>query len=183
MKKVFSLLLVLFLVLFLVGCGKKNNNQQPEPKKETEQVLADDEVKVNGVLYKLNKDESVYGLKFKIAENFKKVDNGNAFSYFGKKDEESNTGNFIIRVFHYKNKTLEESIKFTAEKYDSREEVTIGDKKYTKVHFVNYNGLNTYLFFYKYKKKEFYVYCFTADKEEERLENIFLTNVIYKKSK
>lgn len=180
MKKVFSLLLVLLLVVFLVGCGKKNNEQKND---EPVKLLADDEVEVNGVLYKLNKDESVYGINFKIAENFKKVNNGNAFSYFGKKDEESNSGNFVIRVFHYKNKTLEESIKFTADSYDSKEDVTIGDKNYTKVHFVNYNGLNTYLFFYKYKKKEFYVYCFTAEKEEERLENIFLTNVIYKKSK
>ncbi len=168
MKKIVFALFVIVSVLFLGACGKKENN---------ETILADDEVVVNDVLYKLNADDTGYGLKYKIDINFRKTDTGNALNYFGQTEDKSSS-NFIIRLFHYTNKNIDYAIKDTTESYDSKEEVEINGVKYVKVHFENYNGANTYLFYYTFGK-ETYVFCFTANKEEERLERIFLSNVVY----
>ena len=171
-KKIFLFLLTILLVFEITGCSCSR-------KVEPEQKLADDEVIVNDTLYKLDQDESGYGITYKIATNFRKWDSGNALNYFGRIGD-TNESNFVIRVFYYKNKTIDYAIKDTTEnKFDSKEEVEINGQKYTKVHFENYNGANTYLFYYKHNK-DVYAYCFTANEEIERLENIFLSQVIYK---
>ena len=172
-KKLFSLLIVFVLLFTLSGCGcSRQEEKEPEP------TLADDEVIVNGTLYKLNVDESGYGLNYKIATNFRKWDSGNALNYFGQIGDTKDS-NFVIRIFRYKNKNIDYAIKDTVDEYDSKTEVEINGIKYVKVHFTNYNGANTYLFYYKHNK-DTYAYCFTANNEEERLENIFLSNVEYK---
>lgn len=167
-KKLILFLLCLTTIFIIIGCAKR---EEPETK------LADDEVIINNKMYKLDQDETGYGINFKIASNFVFRDTGNALNYYAEKNED-NTSDFVIRIFHYKNKTLDYAIKDTVEEYDSKTEVEINGIKYTKVHFVNYNDANTYLFYYEYKK-DIYVFCFTAWHEEERLENIFLNNVVY----
>ncbi len=167
-KKLILFLLCLATIFIITGCAKR---EEPETK------LADDEVIINNKMYKLDQDETGYGINFKIASNFVFRDTGNALNYYAEKNED-NTSDFVIRIFHYKNKTLDYAIKDTVEEYDSKTEVEINGIKYTKVHFVNYNDANTYLFYYEYKK-DIYVFCFTAWHEEERLENIFLNNVVY----
>ena len=88
---------------------------------------------------------------------------------------------FIVRVFYYKNKDVKYAIKDTTDnKYESKNEVELDGRKYTKVHFQNAGGAQTYLFYYKHKK-DVYAYCFTSTKEVERLESIFLKNVKYSK--
>ncbi len=174
MKKKIILIILIIVVLFMTsGCGCSKREEEPK--------LADDEIMIRDVMYKLNKDESGYGISYKIAENFVFRDTGNALNYYAQKNEDG-TSDFVIRIFHYKNKTLDYAIKDTVEEYDSRKEVEINGVKYTKLHFVNYNNANTYLFYYEFNK-DIYVFCFTAWNEEERLENVFLNRVQYEPSK
>ena len=168
MKKIFSLLIILIITITLTACGKK----EEEPK------LADDEVVLEGITYKLNEDNNGYGLKYKVASNFRRTDLINAINYYSEKIDGSSY--CVIRIYKYPGKDLEYAINDSVEKdkIESREEVTIGDKTYTKVHFTNYNGAKTNLFYYKYKDT-YYTYVFTASIDLSRLENIFLTNITY----
>ena len=61
MKNSIKILTVIFISLILLACGKKTPE---EPK------MADDEVVINNKLYKLNKEESGYGISYKIDSNF-----------------------------------------------------------------------------------------------------------------
>lgn len=171
MKKIINLLVLIVIVFALSGCGCERKETVEEP------ILADDEYMYKDVLYKINQDESGYGIKYKIASNFRKVDSGNALNYYSERNED-NSSNFVIRIFHYKNKDINYAIKDTTTEYDSKTEVEVNGVKYTKVHFTNYNDANTYLFYHKHKK-DVYVFCFTAWVEEERLEDIFLRQVVY----
>ena len=174
MKKKILLNLLFIMILFTVtGCVQSK-------VKDYSIKNANDEVEIHGVLYKLNQDETGYGINYKIASNFRKVDTGNALNYYSVKNED-NTSDFVIRIFHYKNKSLEYAIKDTVEEYDSKTDVEINGLKYTKVHFTNYNNANTYLFYHEYNK-DIYVFCFTAWTEEEKLENIFLNQIVYEQS-
>ena len=179
MKKLFGLLVILFAIVLLTGCGCARKDKE-EPK-EVEQTLADDELFFDNILYKFNKEENHYGITYKVSENMRLWDSGNAFNYFSVK-QENETDAFIIRVFYYKNKSVDYAIKDTTDnKYESKEEVELDGRKYTKVHFQNSGGANTYLFYYK-NKKDVYAYCFTSLKEVERLESIFLRLVEYEKN-
>lgn len=168
-KKIFISLFLLLSLFIITSCGNKKVEEGPK--------LADDEVIIKDRMYKLDQDETGYGISYKIASNFVFRDTGNALNYYGERNED-NTSDFVIRIFYYKNKSLDYAIKDTVESYDSRSEVEINGLKYTKVHFVNYNNANTYLFYYKHNK-DIYVFCFTAWVEEERLENIFLNSIVY----
>ena len=59
----------------LIGCGKKEAIPM-------EEQLADDEVVLENIKYKLDKDETGYGISYKIAENFRKTELINAINYF-----------------------------------------------------------------------------------------------------
>ena len=166
MKKVFLLLLV-FVCLLMVGCGKKEN----EPS------LADDEVILENIKYKLDQDEEGYGIKYKIASNFRKSVLVNAINYFSENINDSPY--FVVRIYHYTDKNLEQSIKWSVEEYDKREIVKVGDRDYTKVHFVNYNKAETNLYFYGKGPKEYYVFVFTSSLDLSRLEEIFLNRVVF----
>ena len=101
----------------------------------------------------------------------------NAVNYFSEKINDSSY--FVVRIYHYTDKNLEESIKWSVEDYDKREEVKVGERDYTKVHFVNYNKAETNLYFYEKGKKEYYVFVFTSSLDLSRLEEIFLNGVTY----
>ena len=172
MKKKILVLLVLFIALIITGCSKKDN-----PKKDE---LANDEVILENIKYKLDQDTSEYGLNFKIAENFRKRDTGNAINYFS--EEIDGSSYFVIRIFRYKNKDINYAIKDTTSSYDKKYEKQIGDKTYTVVHFVNPigNNVETELFYYT-SNKTTYAYCFTANASLDltRLQEIFLNNIVY----
>ena len=125
----------------------------------------------------MNQDDSGYGINYKIASNFRKTELINAINYFSENINDSPY--FVIRIYHYTNKNLEESIDWSVESYDKREEVKVGDRDYTKVHFVNYNGAETNLYFYGKSEKEYYVFVFTSSLDLSRLENIFLNNIAF----
>jgi hypothetical protein len=181
MKKLFSLFVVLFMILILSGCGC-TRKEKVEEVKEPEVQLADDELLFDGILYKFNKEEKNYGITYKVSENMRLWDSGNAFNYFSVKHDDE-TDAFIIRVFYYKNKDIKHAIKDTTDNsYESKEEVELDGRKYTKVYLKNPGGASTYLFYYK-NNKDVYAYCFTSTSEVERLESIFLKNVTYKKNK
>ena len=166
MKKLYVILFVL-ISLFIVGCGKTDPNEN----------LPSDEVILENIKYKLDQDEEGYGIHYKIASNFRKTVLVNAINYFSENINDSPY--FVIRIYHYTNKDLEASIKWSVDNYDKREEVQVGDRDYTKVHFVNYNGAETNLYFYEKGPKEYYVFVFTSSLDLSRLENIFLNNINY----
>lgn len=179
MKKIFSVLLILVMIFVLTGCGCTRKDVK---KEEPEVTLADDELLFDGILYKFDKEENNYGITYKVSSNMRLWDSGNAYNYFSVK-QENETDAFIIRVFHYKNKNVDYAIKDTTDNdYESKEEVELDGRKYTKVHLKNPGGATTYLFYYNYKK-DVYAYCFTSSNEVERLENIFLRLVEYEKNK
>ena len=68
MKK-FLLLFILVISLILTGCGKKTDE------------LASNEVILEGIKYTLNQDDNEYGIKYKVASNFRKTSLINAINY------------------------------------------------------------------------------------------------------
>ena len=172
MRKVLSVILIVLSLFMVTGCEKK------EPNKK-EEILAEDEVVLEGINYKLDQDESGYGINYKIATNLRKVDTGNALNYFSEKiDGESY---FVFRIFHYKNKSIDYAIKDTTTEYDNKYTTKINDLDYTVVHFVNPIGVNVETKIYYYKnKKDVYAFCFTSAIDVTRLEEVFLKQVVYK---
>lgn len=169
MKKVF-LILLLVLLFFVTGCSKNNGKK--------EEKLKDDEVILEKIKYKLDQDETGYGIKYKIASNFRKSEMINAINYFSENID--NRAYFVIRIFHYKNKSVEYAIKDTTTSYDKKWETKMGDLDYTAVHFVNPIGENVETKIYYHKSgKDVYAFCFTAAIDLSRLEEIFLKSVEY----
>ncbi|MBR4178751.1 MAG: hypothetical protein IKR57_05350 [Bacilli bacterium] len=170
MKKVVVILLMFLSIFMISGCGKE---------KEKKDVLADDEVILEGIKYKLDQDTSEYGIDFKIANNFRRVDNGNAISYHSEKIDGASY--FVFRIFHYKKKSIDYAIKDTTIEYDKKYETKIGDLDYTVVHFVNPigEGIETNIYYYKHGK-DVYAFCFTSSIDLSRLEDIFLKSIVYK---
>lgn len=169
MKKV--LIISLMILILITGCGK-NKDKKAEKKEQ----LPNDTVILEGITYKLDQEDSEYGIKYKIANNFRKSVLPNAVNYFSeKKDGQSY---FVIRIYYYKNKDIEYAIKDSVESYEKREEVKVGDRNFTKVYFTNYNGAKTHLFYYEHNNS-IYTFVFTAGIDLSRLENIFLNNVLF----
>lgn len=171
-KKVFGALIVIIFVItifMITGCGKKE-------KVVNGPGLNEDEVVLEGIKYKLDQDDEEYGIKYKVASNFRKSVMINAVNYFSEKINDSSY--FVIRIYKYPNKDIEYAIKDSVETVEDREIVTVGDKEYTKVYFTNYNGAKTHLYYYKHNNTV-YTFVFTAGIDLSRLENIFLNNISY----
>ena len=161
MKKL--LLFLLMLSIILIGCSK-------------EEKLKDDEVILENIKYQLNKEEEGYGIKYKIASNFRKSVMINAINYYSENIDGS--AYFVIRIYQYPNKDIEYAIKDSVESYEKKEEVKVGDLTYTKVYFTNYNNAKTHLYYYKHNNTV-YTFVFTAHIDLSRLEDIFLKNITY----
>lgn len=71
MKRFFKIFILVSILL--IGCGKKEDIPM-------EEQLADDEVVLENIKYKLDKDETGYGISYKIAENFRKTELINAIN-------------------------------------------------------------------------------------------------------
>ena len=173
MKKVLLLIVMFFSIVVFYGCGKKEEKPYNTEQKE---ILADDEVVLEGIKYKLDQEENEYGFKYKVASNFRKADFGNAMCYFSEKID----GNeyFVIRIFHYKNKTIDYAIKDTIPDYDIKKEVKINDLDYTFAHAKNYTGADINFYYHKHGK-EIHAISFTGHIDLSRLEDIFLKQVVY----
>ena len=165
MKK--FLLLVLISLLFLSGCGKKE-----EQKKEKEVI--EEGIVINGVKYELNQEENEYGIKFMIASNFDKKSYINSLGYFSELDKNDNSPVFVIRVFKYENKTIKEAIKDLTDKDLTGEEIKVGDVDYTYVK--TDNDIEEY-----FHKKDKYIYAFTfiGKQDISKLKNEFLNNIVF----
>ena len=99
-KKILFIVVILSFIVFY-GCGKKE-----EVKNETQvEQLAEDEVILENIKYKLDQDDSYYGINFKVASNFRKRDFGNAMNYFS--EEIDGSSYFVTRIFYYKNKSID----------------------------------------------------------------------------
>lgn len=170
MKEALKIFILLFVCICLIGCGKKN--------KQEENKLQDDEVILRGIEYKLNQDDMSYGIKYKVANNFRKTDTGNAINYFSENIDDQPY--FVYRIFYYKNKSIDYAIKDTTTSYDKKYDTKVGDLNYTVVHFVNPIGVNveTNIYYYKHNK-DTYAFCFTSNIDLSRLEDIFLKSIVY----
>ena len=169
-----KLLCILLIAILLVGCSKKENQEE----NKTKNTLAANEIVVHGIKYKFDQDTEEYKLKFKIASNLRKVDTGNAMNYYS--EEVDGNKDFVFRIFYYKNSSIDHAIKDTTESYDKKWETKFNDLDYSAVHFVNPVGVDTETNIYYHKnKKDVYAFCFTSNQDISRLENIFLSSIIY----
>ena len=170
MKKNFKILLIIICIFIcLLGCT-------PKKKEGNKEKLADDEVVLENIKYKLDKDESEYGIKYKIASNFRKTTLTNAINYFS--EDINDSPYFVIRLFHYKNKSIDYAINDATESYDKKEDVKINNIDYTKVHFVNYTKADVNIYFHKHNE-DVYAFVFTSGLDLSRLEDIFLKSISY----
>ncbi len=169
-----KLLCILLIAILLVGCSKKENQEE----NKTKDTLAANEIVVHGIKYKFDQDTEEYKLKFKIASNLRKVDTGNAMNYYS--EEVDGNKDFVFRIFYYKNKSLDYAIKDSTSSYDNKYEVEIDGLKYTVVHFINPIGDNvqTNIYYYKHNK-DVYAFCFTAQIDLTKLAEIFLKSIVY----
>ena len=170
MKK--KLIFILLILLLLVGCSKKeeeNANKEEEKVPENTVVLQDIE-------YTLDQDDEVYGLKIKVAKNFRKTELVNAVNYFS--ENINDRAYFVIRLFEYKNKDIEYVIKDIAEEYDSRKELKVGDIDYTFIHFINFTKADVNIYIHTHKDTT-YAITFTSGIDMSKLEDIFLKNIQY----
>ena len=173
-KKILLLFLMIICTFTLVGCGSSKKENKENEKEE--EKIADDEVILENIKYKLDQDDSEYGISYKIANNFRKTSLINAINYFSEKINGSSY--FVIRIYQYPGKDIEYAIKDSVETVENREVVIVGDKEYTKVYFTNYNGAKTHLYYYT-SNNITYTFVFTADIDLSRLEDIFLKNIKY----
>ena len=162
MKKI---LILLIIVLCLVGCGRKAY------------VLSSDEVILEGIKYKLNKTDEEYGIKYKIADNFRKSVMINAVNYYS--ENINDRAYFVIRIFYYKNKSIDYAIKDSTTSYDKKYDTKVGEIDYTVVHFINYTKADVNIFYHKHKN-DVYAFVFTSGIDLSRLEDIFLKSIEYK---
>ena len=170
MKRNFKILLIIICIFIcLLGCT-------PKKKEGNKEKLADDEVVLENIKYKLDKDESEYGIKYKIASNFRKTTLTNAINYFS--EDINDSPYFVIRLFHYKNKSIDYAINDATESYDKKEDVKINNIDYTKVHFVNYTKADVNIYFHKHNE-DVYAFVFTSGLDLSRLEDIFLKSISY----
>ena len=170
MKKNFKILLIIICIFIcLLGCT-------PKKKEGNKEKLADDEVVLENIKYKLDKDESEYGIKYKIASNFRKTTLTNAINYFS--EDINDSPYFVIRLFHYKNKSIDYAINDATESYDKKEDVKLNNIDYTKVHFVNYTKADVNIYFHKHNE-DVYAFVFTSGLDLSRLEDIFLKSISY----
>lgn len=163
MKKRLLLVLIFIISICLVGCGK-------------EETIKDNEVVLENIKYTLDQEESEYGIKYKVASNFRKTTMVNAVNYFSENINDSPY--FVIRIYHYKDKSIDYAIKDSTESYDNKWAERINNTDYTAVHFVNYNGAETNLYYHKHKN-DVYVFVFTSSLDLTKLKDIFINSIVY----
>ena len=168
MKKILKAFIVFVVLISLIGCNKKT--EEPEVKLEKDEVI------LEGIKYKLDQDESEYGIKYKIASNFRKTTLTNAVNYFSENINDS--AYFVIRIFHYKNKTIDYAINDSTESYDNKYETQVNDLDYTVVHFVNYTKADVNIYYHKHND-DVYAFVFTSGIDLTRLVEIFLGSIEY----
>jgi len=111
MKKPFKILLIILALFLVVGCSKKEENK--EKKEESKEV----KILVDGIEFKFDKDANFQNLSFKVDE---KLPESNPYTdpkaapirqYLYKQKDTDSSYKIVIRMFYYKNKTLEQAMK------------------------------------------------------------------------
>lgn len=174
MKKVLTILLTLFLIVGLCGCKKSS---EPE-KKEDVTPSNPNEIVVSGITYVVDQDDTAFNISYKVASNMRKVNHGNAISYYS--EAAQGTSNFAIRIFNYTDKNLEEAIKDLDPNITERKEVTFGNTTYTYVNDMQEDGDSIKLYFHE-QNGEIYAITFAVkDKEKmDALIELFMKNIMY----
>lgn len=164
-------ILISFIFLLLVGCGKSNSVEVTTKTNPNSIVLS-------GITYVLEEDDSELNMNYKVASNFTKLNFGNAIIYYSEKVNDSY--NMAIKLFEYQDKDLDYAINDICSNCEGRKDVKIHDVDYT--YLTEGTGENQiHLFFHKHNNN-YYVITFAAkevDKVEE-LYNLFLKNITYK---
>lgn len=164
MKKLFGILLV---CLLLFGCGKKN-------KEEKKPEVVEEGIVINGVKYELDVDNFDYDIHYKTATNFKKLNYGNSIGLFSENDKNDGNPVFVIRLFKYKNMTLEKAIVDLTEKNVKGEDIVINNLNY---HYLKTdNDIEVY---FHVEGKNTYAVTFVGKYDMSKMKEEFLNNVVY----
>lgn len=166
MKKIVLLFFTCIICISLFGCSKNSTND----------ILEDDAVVLEGIKYKLNQVDSEYGIKYKVASNFRKTTLINAVNYFS--ENINDNPYFVIRIFHYKNKSIDYAIKDSTTEYDKKYDTKVNNLDYTVVHFINYTNADVNIYYHKHHD-DVYAFVFTSIIDLSRLESIFLQSINY----
>lgn len=140
-----------------------------------EEVLEDNEVKIEKTIFRLDQEEERYGIHYKVDHRFRKARLPKYNIYYSSGIHKSPF--FTIKIYRYNNKSLEEVIKDTIEKYDKKEKKKINDIKYTLT-YSKYLKHNVKTYYYK-KNNYIYVFSFSSDIDISRLEKIFMEQIRY----
>ena len=125
MKKVITIFLVIISLFLISGCTKKEDKKNSDKKENETKILVD------GIEFKFNKDATFERLSFKVDE---KLPESNPYSapasakirqYLYRAKETDSTYLIIIRMFYYKNKTIEQAMKDLGIEGDTTELYTV----------------------------------------------------------
>ena len=173
MKERLKVIALIIVILAAIGCGSKEN-------KETEKKIDENTVVLEGISYTLDQDDEGYGIKYKVASNFRKTELINAINYFS--ENINDQAYFVIRLFHYNNKSIDYVIKDIAPSYDDKRELKINDLDYTFIHFINYTEADVNIYIHKHDKYT-YAITFTSHIDMTKLEDLFLKSIDYEPNK
>lgn len=107
-KKVFLVSILIILLVFLTGCGSKNEEVK-ENENQTTPVVDETLVKINNLEFHLNKETSFKDVKYKIPEDFKEAvyDQYVQYNYY----QEDQTNLLFFRIFYYDGQGFDAAIK------------------------------------------------------------------------
>lgn len=175
MKKVLTILLSVFLIIGLCGCGKKTNEQEEaKPTNPYEITLGD-------TTYVLDKEETFGNISYRIDANMVKrtYTYGTPSVNYTAVDPQG-TGAFAIRIFEYTDKEMDEVINDFSPNILEKKDVTYNDFIYTYIKNGMDDGGYLNMYFHDHNDKK-YVFSVTARDEAktEALAKILLDSVMY----
>ena len=167
MKKKFVVLgIIVLLIAILIGIYLFFSNRE---KDYTTVVL-------DKTTYELIEDEYEYDIHYKIDNNFKKVKLPMYVSYYS--NGVKGSPYFLIKIYRYTDKSMNEVIKYTVGKYDKKKNIKINDLEYTVVNSKDILNRNIKAYYHK-QNNHIYVFYFNARIDISKLEKAFLHNIVY----
>lgn len=190
-KKILLSILVMLAVFTITGCTSSNKSSSSDNLKE---------YKIDGVSIKLDKDESMSGMKYKTSKSF---DSRNGVSttvyslYYDKNKDKFDASNLVFSISVTANiMQTESNIEYDIKKLNNnsslknitREQKEINDIKWEYISLDNYyetgsdNHYKNHSYYYElYDGKYYTTYIISFNKAEntEELENDFLKNIVF----